>query len=81
MKTSDILQALAIGLEAVDKSTEDPTISAATRGAAVIIRALVTITTDRTVEESIKLLEKIRDEGAKPVSQLELDAQLLRHLP
>lgn len=70
---SAILTAVAVGLDA---ATPDVKISLAAKGAATVVRLLASITTERSPEEVISILEQILEHGAKPISQAELDAQV-----
>lgn len=73
---SSILMAVAVGLDAIDAATADAKISIAAKGAATVVRLLAAITEKRSPEEAIAILEQVRDHGAKPISQAELDAQI-----
>ena len=73
---SAILTAVAVGLDAIDAATPDAKISLAAKGAATVVRLLASITTDRSPEEVVAILEQILENGAKPISQAELDAQV-----
>jgi hypothetical protein len=73
---NSILDAVAVGLDAIDAATDNVKVSVAAKGAATIVRLLAAITKDRTPEEAIAILEEIRDHGAKPIAQSELDAQI-----
>lgn len=76
MKVADILNSVAIGLDAADAAITDPAGSAVTKGAAILVRLAAAIATDRTPEEAIVLLEHVRDHGTLPISAAELDAQV-----
>lgn len=76
MKIEHILNAIATGLEASDNAISDPTVSAVFKGAATLVRLAAAISTDRTPEEALAILEHIRDHGTLPISSPELDAQV-----
>lgn len=75
MTVSEVLNATATGLDATASALSDPIEKAATAGAAVVVRMIASIVSDRTAEESIAILERIRDHGVQPIGQAELDAQ------
>lgn len=77
---SDILDTVAIGLDAADAAITDPKASAVTKGAAVLVRLLAGISKDRTPEEAIAILERIRDHGTTGITKAELDAQVAEAL-
>jgi hypothetical protein len=80
VKAADVLQAVAVGLDALDAGTADPAVSIGAKGAAVAVRALAALLDDRTPEEAVALLEQIRDHGARPITAAELDAQVEKAL-
>lgn len=76
MKIADILNAVALGIEATDTAIEDPKASAVAKGAAAVVRLVAALTEGRTPEQAIAILEHIRDHGTLPISSTELDAQV-----
>ncbi len=76
MSVSAILEAVAVGLDAIDKSTHDPALLAAVKAASVTVRLIANIAEKRTPEEAIAILERVRDHGVGPIGSDELDEQL-----
>ena len=54
----------------------DPRVSLPARGAALILNAVSRMMDKRSDEEALAILHRLLAEGAKPVSQAELDAQV-----
>ncbi len=81
MKAADVLQGVAVGLEALAVAVTDPgerhggNAAGAARGAAVVVRAVASMLVDRTPAECVAILEAIRDKGAQAIGATELDAQ------
>lgn len=76
MKVAAILDSVAVGLDAADAAIEDPAISAATKGAALVVRTVAALLKDRTPEEAVAILEHIRDNGTAPITAGELASQV-----
>lgn len=74
--TTTVLNHIVVGLEAADAVISDPKVSAVTKGAATLVRLIAAITEDRSTEEAIAILERVRDHGTSPITSTELDAQL-----
>lgn len=75
MKSADILGAVAVALEASTTALRDVAMADAMRGAAVVMRAVADLLTDRTPAECLAILEQLRDSGTQPISASDLDAQ------
>lgn len=79
MNVRDLLNGVAIGLDAtadaLKKDGKHTPESGVAMGAAVVLRTVAELLTDRTPAECVAILEAIRDKGTKAISDVELDAQ------
>lgn len=75
MKVADVLNGVAVGLDAMATAAQSPTERGMAAGAAIVVRTVAEMLTDRTPDECIAILETIRDKGAAGIVRAELDAQ------
>lgn len=77
LNVSTILEGVAVGIEATASAISKPgdATNTAMRGAATLVRAAASILSNRSPAEAIAILEHVRDHGAKPITDAELDAQ------
>ena len=72
----DIVRGFAAGAQAIAVTSSDPRVAIPARGAALILNTVARLMAGRTDEEAQAILERLVNDGAQPISQSELDAQV-----
>jgi hypothetical protein len=71
-----ILEVVAKLIDDLAPAAKDPAKRGAAEVAALAIRTVARLLEDRTPEQAIEVLERIRDHGAQPITRAELDDQV-----
>ena len=76
MKAADVLEGVAIGLDSLAARAGTSVDKGIVSGAAIVVRAIAELMTNRSSLECLAFLELIRDSGTLPIAKEELDAQI-----
>ena len=71
-----IIEGFADALDVLDKATTDTLASATLAGSATLLRGVARLLEDRTPEEALAVLQRVRDAGVGPLTPAELDSQV-----
>lgn len=72
----NIIRGFAVAAQSIGNASDDPRVSIPARGAALILRTVAKLLDRRSPEEVELVLSRILADGAQPIGQEELDAQL-----
>lgn len=72
----DIIHGFAVGARAISNATDNVSMDAAARAAAVVLGLVSDLLDGRSVEEAKEILRKLVQSGTTPISEDELDAQV-----
>ena len=72
----NMLTTLAQGARTVSDLSPDPRTKLVSGGVATLLETIVRMLQHRTVEQVQKVLDRVLNDGAQPIGEKELDAQL-----